>query len=82
MLPWQHVTLLVKLIVCIVFDLEGYMSPHYNVLPEAVCLYLTMTSYGYQHTLKISTFDITYFLSYGVEREEEEEEEHVQFCTS
>ena len=25
-------------IVCIVFDLEGYMSPHYNVLPEAVCV--------------------------------------------
>ena len=24
-------------IVCIAFDLEGYMSPHYNVLPEAVC---------------------------------------------
>ena len=40
MLPWQHNSLLVNeynyytFIACIV---EGYMSPHYNVLPGAVC---------------------------------------------
>ena len=31
-------------IVCIVFYLEGYMSPQYNVLPEAVfCCLLVKT---------------------------------------
>ena len=44
MLPWQHVTLLVKMllksiismsnytfIACIVCDLKEYMSPHFNL---------------------------------------------------
>ena len=36
-------------IVCIVFDLEGYMSPHYNVLPEAVCCCLLVNHVVYKH---------------------------------
>ena len=54
------------------------MSPHYNVLLEAVCCcllvnhvvykHVTLTSvlcYGYQHTHKISICDIASFLNYG-----------------
>ena len=63
-------------IVCIVFDEGEHMSPRYNILPEAACCcllvvykHVTMTSfscdYGYQHTHKISSFDIALFLSYG-----------------
>ena len=33
----------------IVFDLEGYMSPHYNVLPEAVCCCLLVNHVVYKH---------------------------------
>ena len=36
-------------IVCIVFDLEGYMSLHYNVLPEAVCCCLLVNHVVYIH---------------------------------
>ena len=76
MLLWQHVTWLVNMLLtsiismsnytflaCIVCDLEEYMSPHYNVLPEAVCCcllvnhvvykHVTMTSLLWLHTLKI-----------------------------
>ena len=33
----------------IVCDLEGYMSPHYNVLPEAVCCCLLVNHVVYKH---------------------------------
>ena len=36
-------------IVCIVFDLEGYMSPRYNILPEAVCCCLLVNHVVYKH---------------------------------
>ena len=41
-------------ITCIVFDLEGYMSPHYNVLPEAVCCYLLVNHVVYKHVTMTS----------------------------
>ena len=51
------------------------MSPHYNVLPEAVCCCLLVNHVVYKHVtmtsllwLRIPThpsFDIAYFLSYG-----------------
>ena len=69
-------------IVCIVFDLEGYMSPHYNVLPEAVCCCLLVNHVVYKHVtmtsllwLRIPTHPQN-ILSYGCRTEEEEE-----FCT-
>ena len=41
-------------IVRIVFDLEGYMSPHYNVLPEAVCCCLLVNHVVYKHVTMTS----------------------------
>ena len=54
MLPWQHNSLLVNeynytFIACIV---EGYMSPHYNVLPGAVCCCLQTCNYD--HSLVVT----------------------------
>ena len=68
MLPWQHVTLLVSIsnytfIVCIV--LRGTCLP---IIMYCLRLFtckpccVTTCGYGYQHTLKFSTFDVTYFL--------------------
>ena len=38
----------------IVFDLEGYMAPHYNVLPEAVCCCLLVNHVVYKHVTMTS----------------------------
>ena len=68
MLPWQHETKMLltsiismsnyTFIVCIVFDLEGYMSPHYNVLPEALCLFTCkpccLQTCNYDHSLVVT----------------------------
>ena len=43
-----------RLSIIIVFDLEGYMSPHYNVLPEAVCCCLLVNHVVYKHVTMTS----------------------------
>ena len=52
------------------------MSPHYNVLPEAVCCCLQTCNYD-QSLVVTDTNTLTSFVM-GVQREKEEEE-HEQF---
>ena len=63
MLPWQHLTWLLTSIIsmsnftfiaCVFSDLEKHMSPHYNVLPEAVCCCLLVNHVVCKH-LTITT---------------------------
>ena len=58
---------------------EGYMSPHCNVLPEAVCCCLQTCNYDQSLVVTDTNTPSSYFLSYGCRTRRRRRR---KFCTS